>query len=61
MLFDLCNEFVLFQNYINDILRKFLNNFYIAYFNNILIDNNNEIEHEFHVKQIFQKLIDAEL
>ena len=31
MLFDLCNEFVSFQNYINDIFNEFLNDFCIAY------------------------------
>ena len=61
MFFDLCNEFVSFQNYINDIFHEFLNDFYIAYLDNILIYNDNEIEHEFHVKRVFQKLIDASL
>ena len=61
MLFDLCNEFVSFQNYINDIFREFLNDFCIAYLDDILIYNDNEIEYEFHVKRVFQKLIDSNL
>ena len=52
MLFDLCNEFVSFQNYINDIFREFLNDFCIAYLDDILIYNDNEIEHEFHIKRL---------
>ena len=32
MLFDLCNESISFQNYINDIFREYLDDFCIAYF-----------------------------
>ena len=46
MFFDLCNEFVSFQEYINDILREHLNKFCIAYLNDILIYSDNELEHE---------------
>ncbi len=53
MLFDLCNEFASFQEYINEILRKFLDKFCIAYLNNILIYNNNELKYEVYVKLIF--------
>jgi len=56
MLFDLCNEFVSFQKYINDILREFLDKFCIAYLNDILIYNDNELEYKIYVKLIFQKL-----
>ena len=37
MLFDLINASVIFQTYINKILTKLLNDFYIVYLNNILI------------------------
>jgi len=56
MLFNLCNEFVLFQKYINNTLREHLNKFYIAYLNDILIYFDNELKHEVHVKLILQKL-----
>jgi len=56
MLFDLCNESVSFQKYINNILCKHLNEFYTAYLNDILIYFNNELKHEIHVKLILRKL-----
>ncbi len=52
MLFDLCNELALFQKYINDILREFLDKFCIAYLNDILIYNDNELEYKIYVKLI---------
>ena len=52
MLFSLCNEPALFQNYINDTLHEYLNDFCIMYLNNILIYSDNEAEHEIHVKCI---------
>ena len=61
MLFDLCNESVLFQKYINNTLCKHLNKFYTAYLNDILIYFNNELEHEIHVKLILWKLQEANL
>ena len=61
MLFDLCNEFVSFQKYINNILCKHLNKFYTTYLNDILIYFNNELEHKIHIKLILQKLQEANL
>ncbi len=61
MLFDLCNESVLFQKYINNTFCKHLNKFYTAYLKNILIYFNNELEHEIYVKLILQKLQEADL
>jgi len=61
MLFNLCNESVSFQKYINNILCKHLNKFYTAYLNDILIYFNNELEHEIHVKLILRKLQEANL
>ena len=52
MLFDLYNKFAFFQNYINNIFYKYFNNFCIAYLDNILIYNNNKIEHKFHVRHV---------
>ncbi len=56
MFFDLCNESISFQKYINDILHKHLNKFYTAYLNDILIYLNNEFKHEIYIKLILQKL-----
>jgi len=56
MLFDLCNEFISFQKYINNTLHEYLNKFYTTYLNDILIYFNNELKHEIHVKLILQKL-----
>ena len=56
MLFDLCNEFISFQKYINNTFHKHLNKFYIAYLNDILIYFDNELKHKIHVKLILWKL-----
>jgi len=56
MLFDLYNESVSFQKYINNILHEYLNEFYTIYLNDILIYSDDEFEHEIHVKIILQKL-----
>ena len=56
MLFNLCNESVLFQEYINNTLCKHLNKFYTAYLNDILIYFDNELKHDIHVKLILRKL-----
>ncbi len=61
MLFNLCNEFVSFQKYINNILCKHLNKFYTAHLNDILIYFDNELKHEIHVKLILRKLQEADL
>jgi len=61
MLFDLYNEFVSFQKYINNILHEHLNKFYTAYLNDILIYFDNKLKHDIHVKLILQKLREANL
>ena len=61
MLFNLCNEFISFQKYINNILHEHLNKFCTAYLNDILIYFNNKIEHEIYVKLILWKLQEADL
>jgi len=59
--FNLCNEFVLFQKYINNTFCKHLNKFYTTYLNDILIYFNNKLKHEIYVKLILQKLWEANL
>jgi len=61
MLFDLCNESVSFQNYINDTLREYLDEFCTAYLDDILIYSDNEVKHEIHVNRVLQKLAQADL
>ncbi len=61
MLFNLCNESVSFQKYINNILHEHLNKFCTAYLNDILIYFDNELKHKIHVKLILQKLQEADL
>ena len=56
MSFDLCNALVTFQIFINDILRKYLNVFCIAYFDDIFIYSNIKKKHVFHVEKILKKL-----
>ncbi len=56
MLFNLCNESISFQKYINNTLCKHLNKFCTAYLNDILIYFDNELKHEIHVKLILRKL-----
>jgi len=61
MFFDLCNESISFQKYINDILHEHLNKFYTAYLNDILIYLNDEFKHEIYIKLILQKLRKTDL
>ena len=61
MFFDLYNKSVLFQNYINNIFREYFDDFCIAYFDNILIYSDNEIEYIIYVNCVFKKLFAANL
>ncbi len=61
MLFNLCNESVLFQKYINNTLHEHLNKFCTAYLNDILIYFDNKLEYKIHVKLILWKLQEANL
>ncbi len=61
MLFNLCNESILFQKYINNTLREHLDKFCTAYLNDILIYFDNELKHEIHVKLILWKLQETDL
>ena len=61
MPFGLCNGPASFQNYINDTLHEYLDDFCTAYLDDILIYSDNEAEHEIHVKRVLQKLEEADL
>ena len=54
--FKLYNASVIFQTFINNILKKYLDIFYTAYLNNILIYNNIKKEYIHHVRKILKKL-----
>ena len=61
MLFGLCNGPASFQNYINDTLREYLDDFCTTYLDNILIYSDNKAEHKIYVKHVLQKLEEAGL
>ena len=61
MPFGLCNGSASFQNYINDTLQEYLDNFYTMYLDDILIYSEIEAEHEIYVKCVLQKLREAGL
>ncbi len=56
MSFKLKNVLVIFQRLINNILRKYFNNFIIIYLNNILIYSDNLKMHCKHIYKILTKL-----
>ena len=56
MPFNLTNALLLFQHYINDTLRDYLNVFYTVYIDDILIYSNSWEEHTAHVKKILERL-----
>ena len=62
MLFDLCNTSVIFQVYINDVLRDFLDDFYMIYLDDVFIyiDDTHE-KHVQYVHQVLQCLLDHDL
>ena len=62
MLFDLCNASAIFQFYINDVLREFLDEFCIIYLDDVFIYINDSLEdHINHVRQVLQYLLDNDL
>ena len=61
MLFKFTNTSVIFQTYINNILRKHLNMFVIIYLDNILIYSKNKKDYKKHVRQILNALKKADL
>ncbi len=56
MSFNLINAFIIFQTYINKMLIKLLNNFYVIYLNDILIFFIEKTNYINHVKQILERL-----
>ena len=56
LFFNLTKEFFIWQHYINDVLWNFLNQFCIAYLNDILIYKKNRKKRSTHVKKVLKRL-----
>ena len=61
LLFKLTNESIFFQQYMNDVLWEFLNDFCQAYLNDILIYSKIRKKHRNHVRLMLKWLREAEL
>ncbi len=61
LLFELINDSVSFQQYMNDVLWDFLNDFCQVYLDDILIYSKTQWEHKQHVKMILNRLREADL
>jgi len=59
--FKLTNESIFFQQYMNDVLWNFLNDFCQVYLDNILIYSKMRKKHKDHVKLVLNQLREAEL
>jgi hypothetical protein len=59
--FELCNDSVTYQHYMNDVFFDYLNEFVSIYINDILIYNNSKKKHVKHVKKMLQRLRNADL
>ena len=56
MLFGLCNAPGTFQSYINNSVREYLDNFYTAYLDDVLIYSDNKEEYPDHVLKVLKRL-----
>ena len=61
MQFGLMNILAIFQKRINSVLGEHLDEFIIAYLNNIIIYSNNKEEYFKYIKQVLQRLIDKKI
>ncbi len=59
--FELTNDSISFQQYMNDVLWNFLNDFCQAYLDDILIYSKTQKKHRQHVKMILDRLQNADL
>ena len=59
--FKLTNKLIFFQQYMNDILWNFLNNFCQVYLDDILIYSKIRKKHRDHIKLVLRQLREAEL
>ena len=56
MLFKLTNAFIIFQAYINKVLKKLTNHYYIIYMNNIFIFSKIEKKYKIYIKIVLKCL-----
>jgi hypothetical protein len=56
ILFEFINTLIIFQVYINEILKDLLNIIYVIYINDICIYSNKFEEYAGHVRQVFDRL-----
>jgi hypothetical protein len=61
MLFGLTNIPALYQNFINNILRKYLDDFVVVYLDDILIYSKTKEEHIKHVTAVLEALEKADV
>ncbi len=61
LFFELINDLISFQQYMNNVLWNFLNDFCQVYLNNILIYSKAQWEYKQHVKMILNRLREADL
>ncbi len=61
LFFELTNELISFQQYMNDVLWNFLNDFCQVYLDDILIYSKMKKKHRNHVKLVLSRLREAEL
>ncbi|KAL0154822.1 hypothetical protein M9458_049085 [Cirrhinus mrigala] len=61
MPYGLANAPAVFQSFINEILKDFMNKFVIAYIDDILIFSKSEAEHITHVRAVLSRLLDHQL
>lgn len=61
MPFGLTNAPATCQQFVNDVLRLFLDRFCVVYLDDVLIYSKNEQEHESHVRQVLEALLKAGL
>ncbi|KAL0152968.1 hypothetical protein M9458_051721 [Cirrhinus mrigala] len=61
MPYGLANAPAVFQSFINEILKEFINKFVIAYIDDILIYSKTETEHVAHVRAVLSRLLETQL
>ena len=61
MLFELINTPVMFQTYINNVLREYLDVFVVMYLDDILVYLKNETHYKVHVRKVLEALKKADL
>ena len=57
ILFELANAFVIFQFYINYVLKSYIDVFCVIYLNDVLIYSENETQHWEHIRKILRALL----